>query len=353
MEKVLFIEPYYDGSHKYFADGLKKNYPADIDILSLPGYNWKWRMEGGAIELAEKYKNLKETYTKIICSSMLDLPTFLALTNIDTSKISIILYFHENQFAYPVKEAHNADYHYSFISYKSALVADKLFFNSNYNYQTFFSGLEDLLKRLPKHEFSHTLSELKKKSKIVPIGFDTNEFNIIAIKETDLPIILWNHRWEYDKNPDLFFQTLIKLKNDGHQFELVVLGKQSNHYPPIFDKAKEILKNEILFWGFCDSRSEYLKWVKKSNLLPITSNQDFFGISLIEAIILGVYPLVPNRLAYPEHIRKNHANYIFKNDSDFYDRLKNLIIEIPKINLKDFKTDEYKWTSVIQGFLEV
>ena len=32
-------------------------------------------------------------------------------------------------------------------------------------------------------------------------------------QKNDCAVILWNHRWEYDKNPELFFTTLFDLDN--------------------------------------------------------------------------------------------------------------------------------------------
>ena len=37
-----------------------------------------------------------------------------------------------------------------------------------------------------------------------------------------------------------------------------------------------------------------------SDILPITSNQDFFGGSIIEAMYCETTPLLPKRLTYPE-----------------------------------------------------
>ena len=53
--KILFIEPYYSGSHKQWIDSYKKYSKHSIDLLTLPGRYWKWRMHGGAITIANEF----------------------------------------------------------------------------------------------------------------------------------------------------------------------------------------------------------------------------------------------------------------------------------------------------------
>ena len=74
--KILYVEPYYSGSHKHWIDSYKKYSKHKIDILSLPGKKWKWRMHGGAITLAKKFNKLNKSFDIIICSDMLNLPIF-------------------------------------------------------------------------------------------------------------------------------------------------------------------------------------------------------------------------------------------------------------------------------------
>ena len=56
--KILLIEPYYTGSHKKWAKGLKKHSSHHIKILSMKGQFWKWRMHGGAVTLAKMFNNM-------------------------------------------------------------------------------------------------------------------------------------------------------------------------------------------------------------------------------------------------------------------------------------------------------
>ena len=53
--KILYIEPYYTGSHQQWIEAYQRYSSHKIDILSLPGNKWKWRMHGGAVSLANKF----------------------------------------------------------------------------------------------------------------------------------------------------------------------------------------------------------------------------------------------------------------------------------------------------------
>jgi glycosyltransferase involved in cell wall biosynthesis len=123
------------------------------------------------------------------------------------------------------------------------------------------------------------------------------------------PVILWNHRWEFDKNPEEFFDGLFYLQKKQIDFELIVLGESKSSIPPIFDKAKKQLAAEILHWGFALDKHTYAQMLWAADIVPITSIQEFFGISLIEAMYCKTYPLVPNRLVYPEHLPEIDFQY--------------------------------------------
>ena len=87
---------------------------------------------------------------------------------------------------------------------------------------------------------------IKIKSKVLNLGLDLKKYDKYFTKNVNTPIILWNHRWEYDKDPETFFQTLEKLKNNGFDFRLAVLGENFSQSPKIFDKAKVLFKKNIV-----------------------------------------------------------------------------------------------------------
>ena len=58
--KILLLEPYCGGSHQAWAQGYAANSRHDVTLLGLPARFWKWRMQGGALTLAEQVQALRE-----------------------------------------------------------------------------------------------------------------------------------------------------------------------------------------------------------------------------------------------------------------------------------------------------
>ncbi|MBW2713999.1 MAG: DUF3524 domain-containing protein, partial [Deltaproteobacteria bacterium] len=82
--EITLIEPFFTGSHETWANGLRAHSRHNIKLLSLPGTNWRWRMRGGAMALAQAYLAEEHQPDLLLATDMLDLPTFLALTRKET-----------------------------------------------------------------------------------------------------------------------------------------------------------------------------------------------------------------------------------------------------------------------------
>ena len=319
-------------------------------------------MHGGAVELAKQFNELKQKPDLVLATSMLDLTTFLALTREKSAGIPTAIYFHENQLTYPwspqdrdVKKKRNN--HYSFINYVSALAADKVFFNSEYHRDSFLEALPKFLKQFPDKRGHLNIDLIKEKSEVLHLGMDLTPFEAFRDsdkeKESDA-VILWNHRWEYDKRPKAFFKCLFRLKERGIKFKLVVLGEQNDVNPPIFEEAKEKLSNEILHWGYTEDQESYARWLWRADILPVTSNQDFFGGSVVEAMYCDCHPILPNRLAYPEHIpKKIHRDFLYE-EGELDIRLETAIQNVMSIRQVDYQSmvKLYDWQELIGKYDE-
>ena len=331
---ILIIEPYFTGSHKSWAEGYKCHSNHTINLLTMKGQFWKWRMHGGAVTLANQYLNSDFKPELILATDMLDFSTFLSLTRQKTAHIPTAIYFHENQLSYPwsptdrdVKE--NRNKHYGFINFTSALSSDNVLFNSQYHLDSFIQEASLLLKHFPDNNEIESVQIIRDNSQVLYLGLDLKRFDAHQSHYDGPPLILWNHRWEYDKNPELFFETLFLLQADGIDFRLAVLGENFKTTPSIFDEAQNRLRDKILHFGYCESFNEYAQWVWKADILPVTNIQDFFGISIMEAMYCNVFPLLPNRLTYPELFPEVfHQNHIYKNETDLLQKLKEYIANV-------------------------
>lgn len=349
---ILLVEPYFTGSHASWAEGYKKYSKHTVEILGLKGQFWKWRMHGGAITLAKEFLKTGFKPDLILATDMLDLTIFQSLTRKTTHNIPYVLYFHENQLAYPWSSTDrdvvkNRDRHYSFINYSSALAADKVCFNSQFHMDIFFIELKRFLKGFPDNNELDSVEILQKKSSVLSLGLDLTAFDTFeTFEQNNKPLILWNHRWEYDKNPDDFFEALYELDDNGCEFEVVIAGENFSQKPAKFLEAKDRLDHRIVHFGFIESFAEYAKWLWKADIIPVTSNQDFFSISLVQAMYCNCYPIVPKRLAFPEHIPEElHYEFVYNNQADLIEKLEYAITNPTQIIERDISmfTKNYKW----------
>ena len=330
-----FLEPYYAGSHKYFADGLKRCFPEQIKLFTLEGRHWKWRMHGSAVTFAGMIEKSGEKFDTIIAASLTDTALLKSLVFPKMPQTRFMTYFHENQLVYPWsendKEPCRTDMHYAFVNFTSALVSDVVLFNSEFNRNTFFSALETFLRSFPDNRLTHEIDGIYKKSEVLYPGINTIPFS--SDKETDALKILWNHRWEYDKDPETFFGVMFRLKEAGIPFQLIVLGEEKSTSPEIFKVAREKLKNEIISFGYAGNYDEYKKLVAACDILPVTSKHEFFGISVLEAASAGVVPVLPERLSYPEIFPPEKFAGLFYEEGKLFDFIKNFA-EKPDFSLR-------------------
>ena len=354
--KILIVEPFFSDSHKKWAEEYQQFSRHEIKIISLPGRHWKWRMFGGAVSLARMFLESDFQAQVLIASDMLDLSTFVSLCKERLNNTKIALYFHENQITYPWSPVDKdirlqRNNQYGFINYTSALVADKVFYNSQYHLNSFINSLSDFLKQFPDHRNLENIDKIKAKSEVLYLGLNLKKFDHFLSQSTlNQPVILWNHRWEYDKNPDLFFKTLHRLKAENIAFKLICLGKCYSNRPDIFNDIESHFSEELIHFGYATTFNEYAEHLSISTILPVTSNQDFFGGSVVEAIYCQCFPILPKRLAYPEHIPDQfHDNHFYNDDDEFYEILKKTVLtfEVSKFDdsLKNFVA-RYDWSNL-------
>lgn len=303
---ILVLESYYGGSHKAFLAGLARNLPYTFDLLTLPAHSWKWRMRLAAPHFSRvlatdpRYKT--KTFDRILCSSLVDVAALRGLLPPHLRTIPLLTYFHENQFAYPVQVSEARDVHFGLTNLTTALASDRLAFNSQYNLDSFLAGCKELLAKMPDMSLAGYEEAIRAKAAILHPGLDFSGVDSCPVeKRTDRPpILVWNHRWEHDKNPELFFDTLYGLAEQGVSFGLIVLGESFRNQPPAFSQAREKLAEHIVHFGYAEDRQEYCRLLCQGDVVVSTANHEFYGMAVIEAVRAGCRPVVPDRLSYRE-----------------------------------------------------
>ena len=115
-----------------------------------------------------------------------------------------------------------------------------------------------------------------------------------------------------------------------------------------YGRKLDALSDHIVVQGHL-TYDEYLDWLALSDLLPVTSIHDFFGISVMEAIAYGARPLLPKRLSYPDlYDDKKNPSLFYRTEEELYEKMVDAIIHIDDVRKESYAhlTEKYWWTSV-------
>ncbi|XP_069702977.1 tRNA-queuosine alpha-mannosyltransferase [Periplaneta americana] len=299
---VLFIEPFYGGSHKQLIDtlinGVNKVANTSTLLLSLPAKKWHWRARTSALYLSQIIPQ-RHNFKVLFSSSVLNLTELVALRP-DLSHIKKIVYFHENQLVYPTRNHKDRDFQYGYNQILTCLVADVVLFNSKYNQDSFLDSINKFLKLQPDFRPKELKQQIVPKCRVLyfPIEFPT----LHASEQSDdgRLHIVWPHRWEHDKDPNTFFRALLALVDAGLDFCVSVLGESFSEIPPVFVEARTQLGNRVANWGHQKTKDDYYKVLRHSHIVVSTAKHEFYGVAMLEATYCGCFPLCPNALVYPE-----------------------------------------------------
>lgn len=299
--RILALEPYYGGSHRAFLDSWIAGSRHLWTLLTLPAYKWKWRMRHGAITLAAEVGErltAGESWDVLLCSDMLDLAEFRGLAPGAVHALPAVAYFHENQLTYPVRVEKERDLHFGLTNLTTALAAGEVWFNSAFHRDQFLDAIPAVLKRMPDYQPFEAADQIRAKSTIQPQGIEPMPPR--GNRRRGPLRILWAARWEFDKDPETFFEALEIARAAGVEFRLSVLGERFKRVPEVFARARESFAGNIDLWGYLPRRADYVVALAEADVAVSTARHEFFGVGAVEAIAAGCFPLMPRRLAYPE-----------------------------------------------------
>ncbi|MBV0932751.1 tRNA-queuosine alpha-mannosyltransferase domain-containing protein [Marinobacterium weihaiense] len=298
--RVLLLSAYDALSHRYWRQGLVDALPMyDWTVLTLPPRFFAWRVRGNSLSWAFNERiTLQQPYDLIVATSMVDLTGLRglvpALANTPT-----LVYFHENQFAYPVSGHEVNSVEPQMLNLYNALAADRILFNSEFNRRTLLDGAAKLLKKLPDQVPAGLCDIVAARSRVLPVPLPDDVFNQPQPQPGPLQLI-WNHRWEFDKGPERLLEAIRAVQTRGVDFRLHVVGQQFRHTPKVFDNIRHALAEggNLGHWGHVKATADYRRLLQQADIVLSTALHDYQGIAVLEGVAAGCTPLVPDRLAY-------------------------------------------------------
>lgn len=262
-------------------------------------------MRGASLHLARELNGRHDQapFDALLCSDFVNLPDLRALLQPVLRSRPVLYYLHENQLTYPLSPDEEFDPYFGFTNVLSCLSAEAVAFNSDFHRRQFLARLPGFLPRLPDYDPAWVVETIRQRAEVLPVGLDLeflDRFRPAARVVNEPRRVLWNHRWEFDKRPERFFAALETLVARGVPFVADVVGESFMRRPPVFETARECLRNHIGHWGFVESREAYARILWQSDVVVSTAQQEFFGISMAEAVWCGAHPIAPRALVYED-----------------------------------------------------
>lgn len=320
MARVLFLEPWYGGSHRAFLDSWSARSTHDIVVIGLAPRHWQWRMEASAWELARRIDERgAEPPDVLAVSDYVDLPRLLGSLPKAWRGCRTLAYFHENQLTYPSASEHPTT-SYGFTNVLTAIGADVLAFNSEFHRRDFAAAADELLSRLPKPNPRAELEAAIARSHVVAPCPELEAVPLGVGSAADAPTrVLFPHRLEPDKDPAAFARAVRSALDRGAELEVVLVGGDLDGATAEVRRAIESISSVVVSTGYVESRGEYLGVLGTCDVVVSTARHEFFGVAVAEAMAAGCVPLVPDRLAYPEVHAAAFTPY--RDENELVDRL--------------------------------
>jgi len=357
MARILLVEPFHGGSHGAWADGLLRHSRHDFVAVTHPGAFWRWRMRGAALTLAEAARGAVDAHGPpdvVLVSGMVDLARWLGLTRRFLGDPAIVLYLHENQLMYPLSPNQKADDEHPLANWMSMAAADEVWCNSSFQRHGLLDALPGLLERAPDQPHTGYVADVAGRCHVVPVGVDLADVPVRSVDAPtpDVPTVLWNQRWDHDKNPTAVFNALGRLADEGIGFAVAVVGENERVDPREFTLARERLGDRVVQFGFLD-RPAYADLLGRADVVVSAAHHEFFGIAVVEAIAAGCLPVLPAHQSYPGLVG-DWADVALYPDGGLTTRLRDVLVDLPAWRARavglDASIRRFDWLTVVSDY---
>jgi glycosyltransferase involved in cell wall biosynthesis len=121
-----------------------------------------------------------------------------------------------------------------------------------------------------------------------------------------------------------------------------------------------VLGERVVQFGRVESAEAYAKLLWRSHVAVSTSRQEFFGISMVEAMYAECVPIAPNALNYPDIVpREHHDTCLFDDEQGLVAKLTAALRATPdgqpfRANAArwDWADVEPQWDAALKGLVD-
>jgi glycosyltransferase involved in cell wall biosynthesis len=313
--RVLAFEPYDGGSHRSVRELIGAHSTHQWTWLTRPARGWKWRMRLAAAELLESAAErglLERTFDAVFVTSLMSAADLRAMLPSGLRSVPMVLYMHENQAAYPVsgdpKVDSRRDVHFALTNLTSVLSADLVIWNSRWNRDSFLEGMDGIIRRANAVRLGNWQERVAARSAVIwpPVEPPPPEVEDLR-RERDRGAaagdgavrVAWPHRWEHDKGPDELLE-LAERYSQRLDIRWRILGWRFPKLPEALAQFEKRFADRIEQFGHEPDRASYWKHLGSCDWVLSTARHDFFGVAVVEALLAGCLPWLPDRLSYRE-----------------------------------------------------
>jgi len=328
MASVVLVEPYYGGSHQAWADSWVRHSAHDISLITHPDEFWRWRLRGGAVTLAESFASHVGDHGApdvVVVSGLVDVAGFVGQARRSLGGVPVATYVHESQLLYPLAPNQRTDSSAALINWQSLVASDAVWFNSAFHRDGLHNALPRLLDAQPAPTHSHLIADVFARASVLWPGVETNSLANHTRSSRSVPLVVWNQRWDHDKNPHAVFSALANLADDGVPFRLALAGQNQQRGSRKLGAVLDRLRDRIDHQGFVPNKA-YTDLLLQSDVVVSAADHEFFGIAIVEAIAAGALPVLPQRLSFPELIEPRWHELALYPDGELRSRLRHVLV---------------------------
>lgn len=358
--QICYLNPYHGGSHAATAESYAAHSRHRVTLLSLPtDGGWRWRMRGSAVTFARMVREQPCVPDCFFTTDMLDVATFRALTcDSPAARVPIVVYFFENQLTYPLPAGRQRDLSFAWINYTTCLTASRVLFNSDFHRRWFLGALPNLPGRYHDYQELHTIDAIAAKSQVLPTGIDLQRLRLPHPPDPDHspppdpsgpPTIIWLNRWDYDKQPQVFFDALDAVEAADGEFRLIVAGEAVDPQAAEFVAVRERWAHRLVHWGYPADTATYRRLLHQADIVVSTAIQETLGIGILEAMACGCIPILPRRLVYPDLLPpRYHDDCLYDTFDDLVGLLRRTLLRCDELRQRDWAAlaAPYDWSVV-------